>query len=232
MSPRRALVTGSAQGIGAAIASHLAESGYDVIGVDVTKTTVPGWLQFDLSSWSACLELAATVGVVDVLVNNAAVLVESLASSVTSEDFEKMIAVNLRAPFLLTRELMPGMQERKFGRVVNISSIGARTGGLTHSAVYAATKAGLISMTKHFARIGGADGVTVNAVAPGGIRTLMSQGQIDRDPSLESRLESLIPMGKLGLPDDIAHAVTYLSSEAAGFVTGITLDVNGGWVMV
>ena len=151
MSSRRALVTGSAHGIGAAIAAGLANAGHDVIGVDIAGDSPPGTWNYDLASWKACIDLARAAKEVDIVVNNAAILIEKPAAEFTQEDFELTVATNLRAPFLLTRELMPGMVKRGFGRIVNVSSVGARTGGLTSSAVYASTKAGLLALTKHFA---------------------------------------------------------------------------------
>jgi NAD(P)-dependent dehydrogenase (short-subunit alcohol dehydrogenase family) len=231
MMRRRALVTGSARGIGAAIAARLQAVGCDVIGVDVAESAPTGTWRIDLASWDGCIELARAADPVDILVNNAAILIEKATEDVTREDFERMTAVNLRAPFLLSRELGRGMQTRRFGRIINISSVGARTGGLSASAVYASTKAGLLSLTKHFARTYAPCGITVNAVAPGAIDTPMSQGQRARDPDLEARLIRAVPVGRWGTPDEVAAVVEFLASEPATFITGATIDVNGGWVM-
>lgn len=231
MAQRRALVTGSARGIGAAIARQLAQDGMEVVGVDVLEGAPHTSVQADLSSWEECLELTHRVGAIDVLVNNAAILIEKPVDVFTKDEFERTVAVNLRAPFLLTRELIQGMQKRGYGRVVNISSVGARTGGLSQSAVYSTTKAGLLALTKHFARVYGQYGITVNAIAPGAIDTPMTQGQRERNPRMEAETTAVVPLRRWGVPDEIAAVVGFLSSERASFVTGATIDVNGGWIM-
>jgi NAD(P)-dependent dehydrogenase (short-subunit alcohol dehydrogenase family) len=165
-------------------------------------------------------------------VNNAAVLVEKSVSEFTESQFALIHDVNLRAPFLLCRTAGPAMGARGFGRIINVSSVGARTGGLSDSAVYSASKAGLVSMTKHFARILGPGGVTCNAVLPGAIETPMAAAQFARDPDLRESILQRIPLGRYGSGDDVAEAVSFLASDAAGFITGVSLDVNGGWIMV
>lgn len=232
MEIRRALVTGSAGGIGAATSRALTEIGYDVVGVDVAPSGASGQLCYDLGLWDACLELCAEVGPIDVLVNNAAVLIETTPSELTEREFTTLINVNLRAPFLLSRELSVGMRERGFGRIINVSSIGARTGGVSQSSVYAATKAGLLSLTKHFARTFGEYGVTVNAVAPGAIDTPMSLAQRARNPKMHDDVRRAVPTGRWGTPEEVAAVVSFLASDHAAFVNGVTIDVNGGWVMV
>lgn len=231
MVRRRALVTGGARGIGAGIAAELSARGCEVVISDILDDSPEGTLRFDLSSWDACIELARAAGSIDILVNNAAILIEKPSADVTTDDFERTIAVNLRAPFLLMRELVEGMKSREFGRVINISSVGARTGGLSTSSVYAATKAGLLAMTKHFARTYGPFGVTVNAVLPGAIDTPMSWAQRQRDQTLEARMIATVPVGRFGFPSEVAAVVGFLAGESASFVNGTAIDVNGGWVM-
>jgi NAD(P)-dependent dehydrogenase (short-subunit alcohol dehydrogenase family) len=232
---RVALVTGSTRGIGRAIAEGLASAGHTVIGVDVLDPE-PGaagrTLRVDLGDPDACRRLVAEVGPIDVLVNNAAVLVEAPIEAFQLRDFDRTIAVNFRAPFLLSQALAPEMGRRGWGRIVNISSAGARTGGMAQTAVYAATKAALLSLTKNFARNYGARGVTVNAVAPGAVDAPMAQAQMLRAPELRARLAREVPLGRLSSPAEIAAVVVFLASDAASFVTGATIDVNGGWVMV
>ncbi len=228
---RTALVTGSARGMGRAIAERLAETGYDVVGVDIARDSPAGTIRCDLSSWKTCAELIGSLPKVDVLVNNAAVFVERSPEAITEEDFELMVAVNLRAPFVLTRESSKAMRERGWGRIINISSISARTGGLSGTGTYAATKAGLIALTKYFARLYASSGVTVNAVAPGAIEAPMALAQRARNPHLEAEIRALVPMGRWGEAEEVARLVEFLAGEGAGFITGATIDINGGWVM-
>lgn len=232
-APRRvALVTGSAGGIGRAIAMALPEAGMDVIGVDriphedgvLDRTEI-----VDLSDPAECEALIARVGRVDVLVNNASVLVVKPLEDLALPDFDVLFSVNLRAPVLLTRAVLPDMAKRGWGRIINLSSIGARTGGVSQSAVYNMTKAGIASFTKFVARHYGSHGITSNAVAPGGIVTGMTAHMTDDE--LQT-LVAQIPAGRMATPDEVASAVAYLASDAAGFINGVTLDVNGGWVMV
>ena len=228
---RRALVTGSARGIGAAIAARLAESGCEVYGVDKNAHSadyLTGAIEVDLADAAACEHIFDDLPAIDILVNNAAVLLDKPLEESTVEDIDLILAINLRAPILVSKAALPGMVERGWGRVINISSIGARTGGYSASGVYNTTKAGLISFSKYIARHYGPMGVTANAIAPGGIRTAMVAHLTDAQ--LEE-YRALIPVGRLGTPRDVAEAAEFLASDAGAFVNGVTLDVNGGWVM-
>ncbi len=231
MSTRRALVTGSARGIGRAISEVLAVSGHTVIGVDLLdQPTGPlaVVVRADLADPTTPAAIVAEYGPFDILVNNAAVLITRPITEFSLDDFERTIAVNLRAPFLLCQAVLPGMAERGWGRIVNVSSVGARTGGLSQSAVYNATKAALISLTKNIARNYGPFGVTANAIAPGAVETAMVAG-FDADE--RRRYLDQIPLGRFSRPEEIAWVVDFLVSDRAGYVTGATIDVNGGWVM-
>jgi NAD(P)-dependent dehydrogenase (short-subunit alcohol dehydrogenase family) len=231
-SPRVALVTGSARGIGRAIADSLASAGHQVVGVDLLEHHGPPFVathRADLSDPQECQRLIDAVGPIDVLVNNAAVLIRKPIPEYTLADFDTMVAVNLRAPFLLSRGLIGGMTARGWGRIINIASVGGRTGGLSLTAVYAATKGGLIALTKGFARDYGATGVNVNAIAPGGIEAPMAavQGPAEREKFL-----SQIPLHRYAAPSEVGSVVAFLASDGSSFVNGATIHVDGGWVMV
>lgn len=228
---RRALVTGSARGIGAAIAELLRERGHHVIGVDIIEQAtgrLQHAIQTDLGDPDACARLTAEVGPIDILVNNAALFVHKPIEDFSVAEFDRTIEVNLRGMFLLCQALVPNMAHNGWGRIVNISSIGARTGGVSDSAVYNATKAAIISLTKNFARNYGSTGVTVNAIAPGAVRSPMTEHLTDADVV---RYVSQIPLGRFAEPREIAEVVAFVASDAASYVTGATIDVNGGWVM-
>jgi 3-oxoacyl-[acyl-carrier protein] reductase len=175
---RVALVTGSARGIGRAAADALIDSGHDVIGLDIrsqARGRLARTVELDLGDPDAIRALCREIGTVDVLVNNAAILLEKPLDDVTIEEYERLAAVNQRAVFLLCQALGSRMRDRRWGRIVNVSSIGGRTGGYTNSGVYAMTKAAVLSLTKSFARYLGPYGVTVNAVAPALIDTEMAR---------------------------------------------------------
>ena len=228
---RRALVTGSARGIGRAVADALAGLGLDVVGVDVLEQAegpCARTIRADLADPADCRRVLAEAGSVDVLVNNAAVLFRTPLEEFTVEEFDRTVAVNLRAVFLLSQGLGPAMSDRGWGRIVNVSSIGARDGRLSHGTAYAATKAGVIAVTRSFAARYGRSGVTVNAVAPGGVETDMTSSI-----PAETRAGYLadIPARRFCSPEEVAAVVAFLAGDGASFVNGATLDVNGGWYM-
>lgn len=229
---RTAVVTGSAQGIGAAISRAFRARGVTVIGVDRQPDSESDeYIQADLSDWDVVMEVADRTRHADILVNNAAILIQRAVVDYVAEDFELLHNINLRAPFLLCREAGAAMAERGFGRIINISSVGARTGGMSDSAVYAASKAGVQTMTRHFARVFGPRGVTSNSVLPGAIDTPMTRAQREREPAMNDFIVEHVPVGRWGTGDDVAEAVTFLAGDGASFVNGVALDVNGGWIM-
>jgi 3-oxoacyl-[acyl-carrier protein] reductase len=229
--PRVALVTGSARGIGRAIAEALAASGHRVVGLDILEQE-PGpcerVLKADLADPTVPGRVVAEDGPFDVLVNNAALFIHQPLGEVTLEDFERQVAINFRATFLFCQAAAPVMAHRGWGRIVNISSIGARTGGVSQSAVYNATKAAIISLTKNFARNFGADGITANAVAPGAVESFMTQHII---AEYREQYIAQIPARRYSDPSEIASVVEFLASDKAAYVNGAVIDVNGGWLM-
>ena len=230
-SERVALVTGSARGIGRATAEALAAEGIAVVGVDVLEQDagpLARALRADLADPRDCARVMSEAGPVDILVNNAAVLVQKPLDEFSVDEFDLTGSVNLRAPCLLSQAAVVGMREQGWGRIVNISSVGARTGGVSQSGVYAATKAGLIALTKAYARWYGPYGITANAVAPGSVETAMAAFIT---PEQKAEYISQVPLRRFSAPAEIAAVVAFLASDAASFVTGTTTDVNGGWVM-
>ncbi len=228
---RRALVTGTARGIGRAIAEALARSDCEVVGVDVLEQETGALaraVRADLADPAVPAAVVSAHGPFDILVNNAAVLITRPIPEFTLEDFERTVAINLRAPFLLCQVALPAMARRGWGRIVNISSVGARTGGVSQSAVYNATKAALISLTKNIARNYGLFGVTANAVAPGAVETAMAA---HLQPDERSSYLAQIPLRRFSRPEEIAAVVEFLVSDRASYITGATIDINGGWVM-
>jgi 3-oxoacyl-[acyl-carrier protein] reductase len=231
VAKRVALVTGSAQGIGRAIAIRLAQDGHAVVGADLRDHGGDEFHEVhrvDLADPRACRQLVQTVGQVDILVNNAAVLIRKDLAQYEVADVDLIFAVNLRAPFLLAQAVLPGMADRGWGRIVNIASVGGRTGGMLQSTVYGASKGGLIALTKGIAREYGAAGINVNAVAPGGIETAMAQTS-DED---RERLLGQIPLHRYADPSEVASVVSFLASDDASWVHGATIHADGGWVMV
>ncbi len=238
---RVALVTGGAQGIGRAIALALARAGADVAVVDLNPDGVAAavaeiagtgrralGLTGDVSSLDFAQEaVAKTVaagGALHVLVNNAGITRDGLLMRMKPEDWELVLKVNLTGAFNFCKAAVPGMIKQRWGRIVNISSVVGAMGN-AGQVNYAASKAGLLGLTKSLAREVASRGVTVNAVAPGFIDTAMTQALPEK---AREALLGQIPAGRLGQAADVAEAVRYLASEGAGYVTGQVLHVNGG----
>jgi 3-oxoacyl-[acyl-carrier protein] reductase len=235
---RVALVTGSSRGIGKAIAAALAEAGaavavnYHTHGEDaeavvesISKTDGrAASFGADVSLGSAVQGLVSEVeqrlGPIDILVNNAGVALVRGLDDMTEEDFDRTIEGNLKSAFLCTQAVLPGMRARKWGRIVNISSVGARIGAGSVSVAYGASKAGVEGLTRAYALRLAPDGVTVNAVAPGLVDTDMGR------PLIEAGVPARIPVGRAGTGDEIAQAVMLLVGN--GYMTGQTIFVNGG----
>jgi len=231
-------VTGAAGGIGGAIVVELADAGYAVAGADLDAAGIDGAaLAVDLdvtdsaSVESAVSRVEAELGPVDVVVNNAG-WDELHPFLETDEPFwDRVIDINFKGCLRVTRRVLPGMVERGFGRVVNISSDAARVGSSGES-VYAGAKAGVIAFTKTVAREVARSGVTANAVAPGPTRTPLLEGMTAAGgEKLVDALTRAVPMRRLGEPADVAAAVAFLASDRAGYITGQTLSVSGGLTM-
>lgn len=235
---RVAIVTGGTRGIGAAISVALKGAGYTVAasyaGNDEkaaafkAETDVPVY-RWDVADFAACeagiRQVEAEHGPVEVLVNNAGITRDTMFHKMTPEQWNAVISTNLTGLFNMSRNVWEGMRDRGFGRIVNISSINGQKGQLGQ-ANYSAAKAGDIGFTKALAQEGAAKGITVNAICPGYIGTEMVRA-VPQDV-LEKRILPLIPVGRLGEPEEIARCVLFLVSEDAGFITGSTLSANGG----
>jgi acetoacetyl-CoA reductase len=235
---RVALVSGGTRGIGAAIAVALKAAGYKVAanyaGNDErakafeAETGIPVF-KWDVSSYDACVEgiakVEAALGPVDVLVNNAGITRDAMFHKMTPSQWSEVINTNLTGLFNMTHPVWSGMRDRGFGRVINISSINGQKGQMGQ-ANYSAAKAGDIGFTKALAQEGAAKNVTVNAICPGYIGTEMVMAVPEK--VMNERILPLIPVGRLGQPEEIARCVVFLASDDAGFITGSTISANGG----
>ncbi|MDI3469281.1 MAG: Acetoacetyl-CoA reductase [Pseudolabrys sp.] len=235
---RVALVTGGTRGIGASISKTLKAAGFNVAanygGNDEaaqkfkSETGIPVF-KWDVSSFEACeagiKQVESALGPVDVLVNNAGITRDAMFHRMTLVQWQQVINTNLGSLFNMTRPVWEGMRARKFGRVINISSINGQKGQMGQ-VNYSAAKAGDLGFTKALAQEGARAGITVNAICPGYINTEMVQA-VPKDV-LEKSILPLIPVGRLGEPDEIARCVAFLASDDAGFITGSTITANGG----
>ena len=239
-----ALVTGATQGIGRACALELARAGTTValaarniekLAAVAAEISAEGGTAksyaLDVSSEESIKAAAKAVladhGSVHILVNNAGITKDGLALRMKLADFDDVLRTNLTGAFLLTQAVISSMMKARWGRVINITSVVGETGA-AGQANYAASKAGLIGLTKSLAREFASRGITVNAVAPGFIQTAMTDSLTDDQ---KSGILTQIPLSRYGTDADIAAAVAYLASESAGYITGHTLDVNGGLYM-
>ncbi len=238
------VVTGASRGIGAAILEAMASSGATVIGTATSEngaTKITEKLKqlnakgqgavLNISDREATDRFAADIekayGPISVLVNNAGITRDMLAMRLKDEQWDAVIETNLTGTFRLTRAFMRGMIKSRFGRIINLSSIVGETGN-PGQANYAASKAGMIAMSKSLARELGTRGITVNCIAPGFIATDMTDVLSDEQ---KEALSKQIPLGRLGKPEDIAQCVVYLASPAGAYITGQVMNVNGGMFM-
>ncbi len=242
-SAQVALVTGASRGIGRAIAIELARQGLTVIGTATTEagaTAISEALSAFGASRGLCLNVNDGPGVeaavdaivkqhggLHVLVNNAGITRDTLSMRMKDDDWDAVIDTNLKAVFRVSRAVIRPMMKQRFGRIVNITSVVGASGN-AGQVNYAAAKAGVAGMTRSLARELGSRGITVNCVAPGFIDTDMTKALSEQQTAA---LMAQIPLGRLGSAEDIAHAVAFLASERAGYVTGSELHVNGGMYM-
>jgi len=238
---RTALVTGGTRGIGEAVAIALKADGYSVAASYANneeaaaafnkKTGIPVY-RFDVSDFEACATAIATIekdlAPIDILVNNAGITRDSMLHKMSLEQWKAVINTNLNGLFNTTRNLIEGMRERQFGRIINISSINGQKGQMGQ-ANYSAAKAGDLGFIKAVAQENAFKGITANAIAPGYIGTEMVRA-VPQDV-LDSKIIPQIPVGRLGEPEEIARCVVFLAHDDSGFITGSTLTANGGQYM-
>jgi acetoacetyl-CoA reductase len=234
---RVAFVTGGTRGIGRAVSARMRAAGYKVAagyaGNEVAALTAASELGLfvvkgNVSSFADCAAAVKTVeaelGPIDVLVNNAGITRDAVLHRMTEEQWNEVIHVNLASIFNMTRNVIEGMRERNYGRIINISSINGQKGQIGQTN-YSAAKAGMIGFSKALAQENAKKGITVNTVAPGYVDTEM----VSAVPKLVlDQIIAGIPVGRLGMADEIARCVAFLAAEDAGYITGATLTVNGG----
>ncbi|GAA5233137.1 SDR family NAD(P)-dependent oxidoreductase [Verticiella sediminum] len=248
---RTAAVTGAGRGMGLAIARRLGQAGHHVVLIDVLEQALDDAVQalvaeglsaqairLDLADDAQIAALPSRLGdrfeALGVLVNNAAISPKhagrrAAAAEVSLQEWERVVKINLTAPFRMIQTCLPPMRARRWGRIVNISSRAGRSPGGVAGAHYVTTKTGVLGMTRAFAKEVASAGITVNAVAPGRIETAMSAGS---PPEVLAQVLQTIPVGRFGTPEEIGAMVAYLAGEEAGFVTGATFDINGGVLMI
>jgi acetoacetyl-CoA reductase len=235
---RVALVTGGSRGIGAAISKALKDAGYRVAanyaGNDEAaaafkrETGIPVY-KWSVADYDACVagvaKVEADLGPVEVLVNNAGITRDAMFHRMTPQQWREVVDINLSGLFNMTHPVWPGMRERGFGRIVNISSINGQKGQVGQ-VNYSAAKAGDIGFTRALAQEGAAKNITVNAICPGYIGTEMVRAVPEE--VLKTKILPQIPIGRLGEPEEVARCAVFLASDDAGFITGSTITANGG----
>lgn len=242
---RVAVVTGGARGIGRAIVKALTERGIVCVIADidleaaekaVREVSNAGGeaiaIKTDLSRIDQLVKLSSQIterfGRLDILVNNAGVLSNTPYDEITEVEWDRVLDINLKGVLFASSEALKPMRARGWGRIINISSLAGRSGGVSVGPAYVASKAALIGLTRHLAKKVARDGVTVNAVAPGTTETDIIKGF---NAEQMAAINDAIPVGRLGQPDEIAQTVAFLASDSAAFITGAVIDVNGGMYM-
>jgi len=234
------VVTGAAGTMGLAVVRAMLEDGAQVGMVDIdamrldslirfvrgTTAAIPCDISDPMAVKQAHQQVEKVLGPVDILVNNAGVLSNEKAEATGDAEWRRVMAANLDGAFYWSRAVLPGMKQRKWGRIINVSSLAAKTGGLTAGTAYATSKGAITSLTFSLARESAAHGVTVNAIAPAYVKTPMVTEQLNE--SQRRMLLAQIPVGRFCEPEEFAHVVRFLASPLAGFITGEVIDVNGG----
>jgi len=241
LAGRTALVTGAARGLGRAISERLADLGARVVLGDVDADTLAEAVHsireqggeavsclFDVADAGAVQSAFASIGQVGILVNNAGICPLTAPEQTSEAEWDRVLAVNLKGAFLCTQAAVPGLRAAGWGRVVNIASAAGQIGGIAVGVHYAASKGGLLAMTKSFARLLAPYGVTVNAVAPGTSDTDLTAGW---PLSIQEALRAKVPLARFVQANEIAAAVAFLCSAEAAAITGATIDVNAGLFM-
>lgn len=242
LAGKTAIVTGAAQGIGLAIARVLAEHGamvaiYD-IHADKARESAAGLVRegflaiggyVDVASLPSIQAMIADTvrqcGQLDIVVNNAGILLSSPVQAITEQDWDRVLAINLKSVFFISQQAYPYLKNRPNPRIINIASVAGRMGGYESDMAYTASKGGVISLTYGLSRHFAPDGITVNCVCPGPTETPMIKLW---SPEQVAGLTTRIPLGKLGKPENIGSAVAFLASDEAEFITGLAMDINGG----
>ncbi len=242
MSAKAAVVTGGGQGIGREISRVLGGQGFAVAVTDVNEDTAEATAEeirkaggtavarrmdvSDVAQVRAVIPaVAERLGSVDVVINNAGILHATLPEEITEEEWDSILDINLKGSFFVTQAALPYMKRNRWGRIVFISSSAGRMGGYANGLAYSASKAGMLGLSKGLALRLAKWQITVNAVAPGTTDSEIIKGFT---PEKVAELETMIPLGRLGRPKEIADLVGFLASEAAGFITGAVVDINGG----
>lgn len=238
--PRVVLVTGAAGTMGEATARRLVADGYRVALSDVSDGRLKplvselGHAAYAITADLSLPDEAARVvaeaekalGPVDILINNAGILSNLKSADTTLSEWRRVLAINLDASFILSRRVLPGMKERRFGRIVNVCSLAMKSGGLTAGTAYTTSKGALAALTFSLAREAAAFGVTVNAISPAYVKTPMVTEQLTE--AQRRALLAQIPVGRFCEPAEFAHCIAFLISPLSGFITGEILDLNGG----
>ncbi len=241
LAGRTALVTGAGRGLGRAISQQLAELGARMVLGDVDTSALDETAHliknqggevvtclFDVSDANAVRSAFAGIGQLEILVNNAGICSLTPPDEISEAEWDRVLAVNLKGAFLCIQAAWPGLRASGWGRVINIASLAGQMGGIAVGVHYAASKAGLLALTKAFARHLAPYGVTVNAIAPGPIETDLTAGWPEQ---VKQNLRAKIPLGRFMQPEEVAAVVAFLCSPAAAAITGTTIDVNAGLLM-